>query len=345
MAKIVYGISGQGFGHGARSREIIRHLQRQGHTVLALTYHQGVPFVDGLTEYLEIPGLVLSYRNNRLVYSKTILLNLKQLAKQTAQWHPINEQVAAFAPDVVITDFEPISALIAHRQRLPLISIDNQHQLTNTKLNVPLKYQQHLMTDKLVTKAVVWGAKAYLIPTFFKTPTTKKDTYLFPPVIRQEVLDLPSAIGHTLIAYQGAHFDNVIRILKKLDQTCVIYGADKEYTDGKLTFKKAATSEWLQALASAKAVIGTAGSSLICEALHLKKPYLALPIQGQIEQVLNALELERLGYGMMSERLTLGQLQQFIDRLPEYRKHLESYESVQPNPLLAKLDQLIAGYA
>ena len=49
--------------------------------------------------------------------------------------------------------------------------------------------------------------------------------------------------------------------------------------------------------ASKKAVIATAGFTLISEALYLHKPYLALPMQGQFEQELNAFQLESLGYG------------------------------------------------
>jgi uncharacterized protein (TIGR00661 family) len=40
--------------------------------------------------------------------------------------------------------------------------------------------------------------------------------------------------------------------------------------------------------------MATAGFTLISEALHLKKPYLALPMIGQFEQAINAVFLEEM---------------------------------------------------
>jgi hypothetical protein len=50
-------------------------------------------------------------------------------------------------------------------------------------------------------------------------------------------------------------------------------------------------------LASARAVVCTAGFTLLSEARHLGKPVLAVPNQGFFEQALNALYLRRSGKG------------------------------------------------
>jgi uncharacterized protein (TIGR00661 family) len=44
-------------------------------------------------------------------------------------------------------------------------------------------------------------------------------------------------------------------------------------------------------------VIANSGFSLICEALYLGKPYLAIPVRHQFEQVLNAYYVDKMGYG------------------------------------------------
>ena len=41
MAKIVYGISGCGSGHSSRAREIMSHLQEQGHQIFGVSYDRG----------------------------------------------------------------------------------------------------------------------------------------------------------------------------------------------------------------------------------------------------------------------------------------------------------------
>ena len=43
--------------------------------------------------------------------------------------------------DLIITDFEPLTCHVGHKKRLPVISIDNQHCLTNTVVSYPRKYR------------------------------------------------------------------------------------------------------------------------------------------------------------------------------------------------------------
>ncbi len=42
MAKIVYGVSGEGSGHSSRSREMAKHLVEKGHEVKIVSYDRGV---------------------------------------------------------------------------------------------------------------------------------------------------------------------------------------------------------------------------------------------------------------------------------------------------------------
>lgn len=44
MAKIIYGVAGQGFGHSTRSKEVISHLKSRGHEVMVFTYGQALFF-------------------------------------------------------------------------------------------------------------------------------------------------------------------------------------------------------------------------------------------------------------------------------------------------------------
>ncbi len=41
MAKIVYGVSGEGAGHSSRAREMIKHLEQLGHTIKVVSYDRG----------------------------------------------------------------------------------------------------------------------------------------------------------------------------------------------------------------------------------------------------------------------------------------------------------------
>ena len=97
----------------------------------------------------------------------------------------------------------------------------------------------------------------------------------------------------------------------------------------------------LKYLAGAKAVIGTAGLSLMCECIYLKKPYLAIPINRQVEQVINGVYLDRLGYGLSTDELTRKDLDIFLCNLPLYEKNLATADSLGNQELFKKLDEII----
>ena len=105
MAKIIYGVSGQGFGHSTRSREVLQYLVSRGHQVLVFTYGQALFFLDEEFDVFEVPGLELIYKNNKLIYWQTVYQNIYQVAKQSRYWNKVLERFRNFNPDIVITDF------------------------------------------------------------------------------------------------------------------------------------------------------------------------------------------------------------------------------------------------
>ena len=236
MAKIIYGVSGQGFGHSTRSREVLQYLVSKGHQVLVFTYGQALFFLDEDFDVYEVPGLGLEYKNNKLVYWRTIYKNAYQVAKQSKYWNKILDKFRSFDPDIVITDFEPLTAILAKLQRVPLISLDNQHQLTNTKLKINAKYRKDLLADKLVIKSMVWGAKYYLVTTFFETPLRRKDTFLFPPIVRQEIKKLIPQAENYILVYQNSNFTELIKTLHLVDYKFVVFGSNQKGVDGNIIF-------------------------------------------------------------------------------------------------------------
>jgi uncharacterized protein (TIGR00661 family) len=122
----------------------------------------------------------------------------------------------------------------------------------------------------------------------------------------------------------------------------LVYGYDREGTDGVLVFRPFSKDGFLRDLAGAKAVIATAGFTLISEALCLKKPYLALPMKGQFEQELNAFQLDRLGYGKGASELHPETIGDFLYRLPDYESRLEEYAPGDNRAIKEKLDELLA---
>src|SRR5579864_2013748 len=188
MANILYGVNGEGSGHSTRAKEIITHLQAQGHTVQVVSFDRGLRNLKSEFEVTEIYGLRLAYVRNRVRYRKTIVGNLLKAPRAAGSLKRLSKLVEQWAIDVVCTDFEPLSCHVAHRHRLPLISIDNQHLLTRAEISYPREYRKDAAAAKLVTRLMTHGCDAYLVISFFEAPTRRKHTFLFPPILRQEVL-------------------------------------------------------------------------------------------------------------------------------------------------------------
>ena len=101
--------------------------------------------------------------------------------------------------------------------------------------------------------------------------------------------------------------------------------------------------KFLEDLISAKAVIANAGFSLMTEALHLGKPYLAIPIEHQFEQIFNAYWLDKMGYGTYWDELNKERVESFLYNLPAYRERLKAYPRRGNAALFDKLCRLDRG--
>jgi hypothetical protein len=69
---------------------------------------------------------------------------------------------------------------------------------------------------------------------------------------------------------------------------------------------------------------------------------LAVPIQGQFEQVLNARYLDHDGYGLGADEITDQRLGQFIERLPEFERNLANSKQDVNQDLLSSLEGTLA---
>ena len=78
------------------------------------------------------------------------------------------------------------------------------------------------------------------------------------------------------------------------------------------------------------------------EAIHLGKPYLAMPMGGQFEQELNAILLADLAYGKNGREMTGESIGDFLYHLPEYKDRLGQYVGEDNHRIEAKLDDLLA---
>ena len=344
MANILYGVNGEGSGHSTRAKEIITHLQRQGHRMHVVSFDRGLANLKSEFEVSEIYGLRLAYVRNRVRYRKTIIGNLLKAPRAARSIKELTRLSEQWAIDLVVTDFEPLSCRVAHHQGLPVISIDNQHLLTRAETSYPRKYASAAAAAKLVTRMMTHDCDAYLVISFFDALVRRRDTFLFPPILRQEVLQARGTTGDCVLLYVTSPSAELVELLGRIRQRFVCYGFDREGEEANLIFRKPSLEGFLVDLAGCKAVLANSGFSLLSEALHLRKPYLAWPLKRQFEQVFNAYYIQKMGYGAWWDDLNKERIESFLFNLDEYREKLATYPAQDNSRIFAKLDELVAGF-
>src|SRR5882724_10898505 len=228
MANVLYGVNGEGAGHSTRAREVLSHLVARGHNVHVASFDRGLQNLKPSFDVTEIYGFRFAYVNNRVRYKRTIVKNLITVPQAAKSMSRLNDLVDDWKIDVVITDFEPLTCHVGHKKHLPVISIDNQHYLTNAVVSYPKQYRSDAAAAKLVTRLMTPRANAYLVISFFTAPVKKRNTFLFPPLLRQEILNAKPTESDHILVYVTSPAPALAKLLSSVRCRFIAYGFGRE---------------------------------------------------------------------------------------------------------------------
>ena len=340
---ILYGVQGIGMGHATRSHVILDHLSRDHNLHIigsAKSYNYLSEYFDDVTE---IEGFEFDIDDNTLSKVKSVKRLLRHLPVKSAKnLKKFIETAWKFTPDVVISDFESFSYMLGKTYDAPVISIDNMQIIDRCTIEMPSKF----VNDYLVALSVVRNSTPscyyYLITTFFYPEVEKDHTELFPPILREKILKTRPSRNNYILAYISDTTNNTtIDMMKKIEHKFVVYGFDRDKTEGNIKFRKFSEKGFIKDISGCDAVMANSGFSLIGEAVYLKKPFLALPIKNQFEQIMNGIYLEKLGYGEYHMELTKAKVTNFIKHLDKYTDNLKYFSQDGNKGILDKLDYLL----
>ncbi|MFO0584886.1 MAG: glycosyltransferase family protein [Anaeromyxobacter sp.] len=354
MARILYGVAGEGMGHAIRSRVIIDHLARE-HDVQVVVSGRAHDYLKAREHdrlgVKKIWGLTIVYEDNTVRNLRTVLSNLRTgvLGGVPGNVKAYFELVEAFRPEVVVTDFETWSAIFAKRHRLPCISVDNIQVLNRCEHpdEIIRGERQAYLVGKGLVKAKLGPCYHYLISTFFYPKVVKPRTTLHPPAFRPEILAAKAERGEHLVVYQTSTSNAELpTILARSGLECRIYGLRRDLAgdvrEGNLVYRPFSERTFVEDLRTARAVVSGGSFTLMSEAVYLHKPMLSVPVQRQIEQIMNARWLEKLGYGMEADHITAENLGAFLERLPDLERRIGEYRQDGNSDLLGSLDRVLA---
>lgn len=325
---ILYGVNGLGYGHSSRALVIAKYLEDIGHNVKIVANDDAYRVLKDKFDCIESHGLKTVFKKNSVKNFATVVKNIQYFPRNVSSKIKFKDEFQKFNPDLCITDQEPIVAEFARQSKIPVISIDNSHALINLENKLPMKHQKDFIIAKQILQITTGRVNHYIITDFTDSIPIKKNVTKIPPIVRTEVQKLKPKYNGPVLVYLSKGDENSLEPLKNFEnEKFVVYGFDKNYKVGNIEFKT--REHFLRDLEDCKCIIGTAGFSLISEAIYLNKPYLAVPLKGQIEQIFNAIQIEKAGFGAMSKKITEKDVGYFFYRLEKFKKKLRPYNPDQ----------------
>ena len=281
--KILYAFQGTGNGHASRALEIIPHLQRRGDVDILVSgsqYEISLPF--DIKYKLHGLGFVFGKKGGIDLFSTLKDLNLKKVYKEV-KILPVKEY------DLVINDFEPISAWACLFRNVPIISLSNQNALLNEKNSAFKKFR----LERLIIKYYAPAKNKF----GFHFKTHSSSTFL--PIIRKEIRyrNITNK-GHYTVYLPSYSDEKIIKVLSSIKDIKwqVFSKKTKEHQFfHNITILPINDDVFIRSMASAKGVVCGAGFATPTEALYLRKKLLVIPMKNQYEQQCNAITLKEMG--------------------------------------------------
>ena len=301
---ILYGVQATGNGHISRSREVVSNLKALGHTVQVV--FSGRPAdqltdVDEFEPYTVYPGLTFQTRQGKIrILQTAIRLNLPRF------YRDINSFDAS-GIDLVVTDFEPISARVARRSRIPSIGIAHQYAFLHP---IPMAGGSPFSRWVLTNFAPV-DIPLGLHWHHFGFP-------ILPPIIPAHLhVDRPGDEKKILVYLPFESLSEVTKTLEPIESHhFFIYGGSIEQVTDRshIHLRPFSRQGFLNDLVECSGVVCNAGFELASEALHIGKKLLVKPLKGQLEQLSNALAISKLGLGEVMNRLDEHHIDRWLQR-------------------------------
>ena len=189
--RILYGVNGEGMGHATRSEVVIGALLGE-HDVRVMASGAAFRYLDGrLGHVSEIFGPSFAMEQGEIrrwaSVTHTIAALRRELPGSVRRWLAA---VHEWRPDVVVTDFEPLSGIYARSAHVPLVCVDNIHMIDSCRHDDDILEgaRDDFRLARAVTRAMVPPAGDYVITTFFRPPLLRERTDLVPPIVRPAIV-------------------------------------------------------------------------------------------------------------------------------------------------------------
>ncbi|WP_298264602.1 glycosyltransferase family protein [uncultured Lutibacter sp.] len=303
--KILYAIQGTGNGHLSRAKEIIPALLKRAQVDILVSGTQAEVTLPYKIKY-KLKGLSFYFGKNGGVdiaqtLNKNSILNVFSEIKNC----PVKQY------DLVINDFEPITAWACKFKGVKCISLSHQGALF-TK-GVPKPSHKDFIGSFIIKNYAKCNQN-------FGFHFKKYNNKVYTPIIRSDIRLLKKVEKDHYTVYLPSYSDEkIIQVLSKIKGIkwkVFSKNAKKYYQKKNVYIKPVNSKKFEKSLASCKGILCGAGFETPAEAIYLKKKLMVIPMKNQYEQHFNATALQELGVPVIKslKKKHLPTIEQWIER-------------------------------
>lgn len=302
---ILYGVQGTGNGHTTRARVMAKAFQARSDIKVDFLF-SGRPKdkyfdMEVFGDFQTRKGLTFIHSDGAIDQLKTVLQAKPiQLLKDI-------RGLDLSGYDLVLNDFEPVTAWASRLQKVPSISISHQAAFAH---DVPKAGQS--LTDRIIMNCFAPTQMSLGVHWYHFGHS------ILPPFIEDQISDVTSG-SHYLVYLPFESLSEIRTLLESLSEynfLCFHPDVTQEQDEGHISWRKTSKAGFHKALHSCAGVIANGGFELSSECLQLGKKLLIKPLHGQFEQLSNAKTLDTLGLCQIMMSLDQEKLEQWLDSPP-----------------------------
>lgn len=284
---VLYAIQGTGNGHLSRAQEIVPLINKYANTTVLVSGNQSQIQANFDINYQKTGLTFLSGKTGKIDLLRTVFKS-----------HPIDffNEIRTFPIkqfDLVITDFEPVSAWSALMHGVPCIEMS--HQAAVIHHNAPKPESRNRIGEYILHHYCPAKEKiGFHFSSYGKNIHT--------PVIRKNVREMDAKnLGHYTVYLPAFHDEVLLQFLKQFPVKWEVFS---KFTNAvkqcdNVTFYPIDQSLFTQSFSNCEGVLCGAGFELPAEAMFLNKKLLVIPMKGQYEQQCNAESARLMGATMI----------------------------------------------
>lgn len=302
--KILYAIQGTGNGHIARAEDVIPALREYGTLDIFVSGAQADIKLDYPVKY-KSKGLSFYFgKRGGVDLLKTFGRNSSIDVYKEIRTFPVDKY------DLVINDFEPITAWACMYKHIPCVGLSHQSALLSPLTPKPKSFDP--IGDWIIRNyAPVRKYAGFHFSSF--------DRNIFTPVIRKRIREAKVTDKGHYTVYLPAYDDKkLLPILNKVPHVrwhVFSKHTRAPYHFGRISVYPVNNEEFTASLTSCSGVLCGAGFETPAEALHLRKKLLVIPMKGQYEQHYNAAALKQMGIPVMKKmkKKSVKKIEEWLD--------------------------------